>query len=110
MIARAEHYRAFLHKLKSDNGLIPVAASCALVVGLSMIVVHNLWYWRAEVLVTIISWLLALGAILWLSIPERMLALSKSACRGNYYYVMAGLAILLGMLLLTHGYYIFKVL
>lgn len=110
MISRADHYRIFLNTLKSDNGLISVAASCALVIGLLMIVVHNLWYWRPEVLVTIISWLIALGSVLWLSIPEKMLAISKIACRGNWYYVMAGLAIFVGILLLTHGYYIFKVI
>jgi hypothetical protein len=106
MIARADHYRSMINKLQGDSGVIMVSASFGLVLGLIMLVIHNTWLWESEVLITIIAWLVTIKSILWLSFPEKMVAVSKVIYSGKSYYVMATIAIVIGIALLTHGYYL----
>ncbi|MDP1604150.1 MAG: hypothetical protein Q8M03_12900 [Legionella sp.] len=109
MIARADYYRGMLGKLQGDSGIIPVSASFGLVLGLIMVVIHNTWIWDTEILITIVSWIILIKSILWLSFPEKMVAIAKVIYSGKLYYVMATIAVLIGLALLTHGFHIAKV-
>lgn len=102
MIARADHYRALIAKLQPDSGIVPLAASVGLVFGLLLVVVHNLWLWESEVVITVIAWLILIKSVLWLAIPERMVTFSRVIYSGNAYFIVAVITGLIGIALLTH--------
>jgi hypothetical protein len=107
MIARASYYRSLMMKMKADNALIPVAASISLVFGLILLVMHNFWSWHLDILVTLVTWVIVIKSILWLSLPERMLAMSKVIYSTSLFYWVAFLVGIVGVLLLTHTYFLF---
>ncbi|WP_419418771.1 hypothetical protein ACNVED_09430 [Legionella sp. D16C41] len=107
MIARADYYRKIVREVSIDKDLIFVSAMFSLIFGLIMIVVHNIWAWRFELIATIVAWLVVIKAVLWLAIPEHMTALSKKVYKDNMYYVMAVIAGIIGIILLIHAYHAF---
>ncbi|WP_131781484.1 hypothetical protein [Legionella gresilensis] len=107
MIARADYYRKLVRELPADRNFIFVTAMFTLIFGLIMIVTHNIWHWRFEVVATIIAWLIVIKAILWLALPEYMVALSKRIYKNNMFYVMAVISGIIGIILLVHAYHAF---
>jgi uncharacterized membrane protein len=107
MIARADYYRKLVYDMTADKNTLFVSAMFTLIFGLILIVVHNNWIMRFDLLVTIIAWLIVIKAILWLALPEYMMGVSKKLYKDNMYYVMAVVAGIIGIILLIHGYHAF---
>ncbi|MGQ3890649.1 hypothetical protein [Legionella sp. CNM-4043-24] len=107
MIARASHYRKLMQNLDPDSGLIAVSASISLIFGLILVVTHNIWLMDSDLLLTVVGWAVVIKAILWLALPERMTKVCQVVYAGNLYYVMALLIGVVGVLMLSHGYYLF---
>lgn len=107
MVARAKYYRNVIQHLKSDDSVIPVSASVSLIFGLLLLVTHNVWKLESDSLIIVVGWVLIIKSVLWLSLPERMLAWSQKMYASCWYYIMAFIVAITGVLLLTHGYYMF---
>lgn len=107
MLARAPYYRAMMTNLKSCNHAIMVGAAFSLIIGIFLVIVHNIWIWESEVMITVIGWLILIKSILWLALPERMMTFSNKLYSGAGYYVAAAITGILGILLLSHGFYLF---
>ncbi|MDI9818528.1 MULTISPECIES: hypothetical protein [unclassified Legionella] len=107
MLARVPFYRRFLMGLTADYGSIIVGASFGLVIGLIMVVVHNIWSMEPRVVVTILGWVILIKSILWLAIPDTMAVFSKKVYGGAGYYVVVAILAILGIILLTKGFYLF---
>ncbi|KTD19025.1 hypothetical protein [Legionella jordanis] len=105
MLARVNFYRRIITGLTGNYGTIVVAASFALIVGLIMVLTHNFWLWTPHVMVTIVGWLILIKAILWLSIPDTMAAISKQVFNGVGYYVAVAIMAIIAIILLTSGFY-----
>jgi hypothetical protein len=105
--ARTGYYRNVVKDLVANKALVLVSASFTLVIGLIMIVIHNLWLVRFDLLVTIIAWLIVIKAILWLAFPEFMANLIKKFTKTGM-YIAAGIQALIGILLLTQAYHVFN--
>jgi len=106
MVARAGYFRQLINNLNSDSPLIMVMSSFALLIGIAMVIVHNLWFWRFELIITIIAWLIVIKSILWLSIPDKMTRYSRALYNSPFYFVMAAIIAIFGILLLAHGFYL----
>lgn len=107
MLSRAQYYKNLIQNLVLDNGVIFVGASFLLLLGLFFVIVHNIWVAEPRVIVTIISWLILIEAVLWLAIPEYMLELCKKIYAGPGYYIIAVIMTIIGLLVLTKGFYLF---
>lgn len=107
MLARARYYRDMIRNLKPVSGSVVFGATYGLLLGLFLITVHNHWVWEPDVIVTFLAWLILIKSILWLAYPEAMLRFAKKAYTGKSYYVIIGIAAILGILLMARGYYPF---
>lgn len=108
MLARVNFYRRILMGISGDYATILVFASFGLAVGLIMVLTHNFWMWRTDILlVTLLGWLILIKSILWLSIPDTMAAISKRVYAGAGYYVVVAIMAIIGILLLSKGFYLF---
>lgn len=108
MLSRIDYYRNILTHLKAGSASIVLAASIGLLLGICLVLVHNIWVPESEVLVTLVAWFILIKSILWLTFPECMISLSNKVYMGPGYFVVALLAGILGIILLTHGFYLFE--
>lgn len=107
MLSRMPHYRSVIHKLDANDPMISLGASFGLLLGLFLIIVHNIWLWEPRLLITIICWFIAIKSLLWLAIPETLLEWSKRIYAGPGYLVVVGILLVVGVFLLTKGFYLF---
>ncbi|KGP64387.1 membrane protein [Legionella norrlandica] len=105
MLSRATYYRELLTHLKEGSAAIVTAGSMGLIIGISLVLLHNIWVPESEILITIIAWLILIKSILWLAFPEFMVKCSQKAYKGWGYYIISIVAMILGILLLSHGFW-----
>ncbi len=101
VMLRIDFHRKLILGLKANNPVIALASILGLLIGIVLVVTHNIWVLKPMVWLTGISWFILLGSILWLIKTEYMLRLTKKTCSGiGYYWVMLVL-LLLGMTLIS---------
>ena len=107
MLSRAEYYRNMLTHINAGDSKIFSVATSSLAVGIFLVLIHNIWIWESEVLVTMIGWLVLIKSVICLSFPESMANLCNKVYAGWGYYAVAGITGIVGMLLISHGFYLF---
>ncbi len=107
ILVRRDYYRRFVDNLNPESGAIVVAASFALILGLAIIAIHQIWVWEPRVLVTLIAWIIVIKSVLWLTLPEKMLYWSQRVVRGSAFYIYLAVLAVVGILLMAQGYYLF---
>jgi hypothetical protein len=107
LLVRAEYYRNLFLNIKPDSMGLMLAATIGLILGIVLILVHNLWTWESEVFVTIIAWITFIKSILWLSVPHCMAEYSHKMVASKLYYPSLILTGIIGVILMAHGFYLF---
>lgn len=107
MIGRASYYRERIAKISIDNVSILSIASIWLLIGILLILVHNVWIFEPRLLVTILGWVIVIKSTLWLAAPSSTMKLAKAVCRGPWYYVVGAITAIFGVLLMSKGFYFF---
>lgn len=107
MIARAGYYRELLTHLKVGSSSVTVGATFGLILGITLVIIHNIWTRESEVLITLIGWFLLVKSVLWLSFPECMMNCTQKMYSGWGYYLVAIIAGIIGIILIAHGFHLF---
>jgi len=105
MISRADYYRNLINDTAANRPVIALNATLGLIIGLILFVINNIWIWQAEVIITIVGVLILVKSILWLAMPERMMSMTQKIYAGKGYYIVAVITAIIGILLMSHGYY-----
>lgn len=108
MLARATYYRDLLTHIKNGSAATVTGASIGLVLGLFLVIIHNIWIWESDVLVTVVAWFLLIKSVLWLAFPETMVKCAHKLYSGAGFYVAAIITGIIGVILTAHGFYLFQ--
>ena len=107
IMGRMYYYRKIILQLHAQDPIIPVVASLTLFLGIVLVVTHNVWEFNRATVVTVLCWLILIKGLLWLALPEKMLALMKKMSSGaGYYWLIVGL-LLTGVIFLGKGMELF---
>ena len=107
VMGRMYYYRKIILQLQPQDPCIPVAACFTLFMGIIFVVTHNVWAWNRSTFVTLLCWLILMKGLLWLAMPEQMLASTKKLCAGTGYYWMIVICLLVGVIFLGKGMELF---
>lgn len=107
LLSRANYYKELIQQLEYNNVAIWISASISLMLGIFLVIIHNIWVLEPRLLVTIICWIILIKSVLWLAIPEKMLELTKRCYSGSGYYITLVIMVIIGILILTKGFYLF---
>jgi hypothetical protein len=95
----------YVYKLVHDSSLMFVTGFFTLILGLLMVVSHNIWEGSWRVLITVISWLILLKGVSIIFFPEFIDQLSLSFLHHlTIAYAGASFDFLLGVLLTYFGF------
>lgn len=99
---------AFIDRVNSlinNTALMFVVGFITLILGLLMVVSHNIWQLNWRVVITIISWLVLLKSISIIFYPQFIDQLSLSFVQNiNVAYIGAAIDLILGLLLCYFGF------
>jgi hypothetical protein len=107
MITRASYYQDILTHLKVGSSTVVVTAAFGLVLGILIVLTHQIWNFESEVLITLIGWILLIKSICWLSFPDFMVKMAHKMYSGWGYYAAAIFTGIIGVILSAHGFYLF---
>lgn len=107
MFFRHEQVRLAASEVMAHRGLFFVLSIFTFILGLIMVISHNIWVMGWPVVVTLMSWLILIGAI-W-----RLVSLDTARQMGQSFInhsvrikVLGAILLLIGVFLLLHVYYL----
>ncbi|MEI6095391.1 MAG: hypothetical protein WCR08_08035 [Gammaproteobacteria bacterium] len=107
IMGRMFYYRKILLQLQPQDPIIPVVASLTLFLGIVLVVTHNVWEFNRATGVTVLCWLILIKGLLWLALPEQMLAMMKKVSSGSGYYWCIVALLVTGVIFLGKGMELF---
>lgn len=110
LISRRDYYRRVYENTKEDNPIIMLTATIGLIIGMLLIETHGVIELKQRLAVTIMCWMVFVNALLWLMMPEKMLAFTKKIIQGKGYFMVVGAIAVFGfwVLLRSSELFIFK--
>ncbi len=106
-LSRVKFYREMVRNMKAVNSGIFFSSAGGLMLGLFLVIIHNFWVWEPRVVVTILCWVVLIRSIIWLAFPELMVERTKKLAAGSGYYIIAVIMAIIGIYLITRGFYMF---
>lgn len=104
---RAHHYRALIQSIDPNGPGLFLGSVLGLLAGLFLVTIHNFWGALFVDVLTLFFWFILILSIVALSFPTRFVKCLQKVYSGSGYYVMFILSGMLGILLMTGGYYLY---
>ena len=105
MLVNMPQFLIYVIKLINDAQSMFVAGFVTLILGLLMVVSHNIWQWHWRVIITIFSWLILIKGASIVIYPEFIDHLSLLFVQNlKIAYIAAGFDLALGILLSYFGF------
>ncbi len=106
LLCRMRFYRSIVAGMKAQSSALIICASFGLLLGLFLVLIHNFWVMEPRVVITLLAWFILIKSILWLSLPEQMVAMSQKLFSGMGYYFVVLILAIVGIFLMTKGFYL----
>lgn len=107
LIVRRDVVIAAMNDIMAQAGLLFVIAFVTLIIGLMIVVSHNLWVMSWPVIITIIGWLALISGIVRLFCPEFIHRMwNKMAAKPETFMISAIIMLVVGLYLLFKIYFI----
>ncbi|MDP3562076.1 MAG: hypothetical protein Q8R83_07865 [Legionellaceae bacterium] len=97
-------YRKILMDLKANDPVVFISSIFGLLIGIVLVDTHSIWLLKPRLIVTIACWIIFLKSLLWLAMPERMIALTKRICSGSGYNWGVLFLAIFGLLITVRGF------
>jgi len=97
-------YQAIVADFLRSYALVYVSGVIVLVAGLAIVNLHNLWTRDWRVIITILGWLLTIGGIIRIVVPQFVMMVGASVFSHTYAVVAVICLVLLGGFLSFKGY------
>ena len=105
MLANREGYRTMAREFLKSRALIYLAGLLALVPGLAIVIVHNVWAPDWRLIITIFGWLAVIGGVFRLLFPQKVTAIGEKMVASTRYMLVGGVVVMaLGAILGFYGY------
>ena len=105
IIAKRDTFKAVFVDYFNHPALVLVNGVIALILGLLIVLVHNVWEWNYKVLITLFGYLSVLKGIILLFIPEWAHKTSDNLSKGNFYLYEGFIFFLIGIYLTYVGFF-----
>ena len=105
LVLNRDHYAAMINDFIASPALTYISSLIALVLGIVLVRLHNIWVFDWPVVMTILIWLSLLKGITGLIAPQLLLGVSRKFAGNPLAFLMAGIVYFVTGLLLTYiGY------
>ena len=108
LASRSSYYKNLLNNINPNGFSLLLGGSMGLLLGLFLVTIHSFWTKHfASDLLSVFLWFILIKSILILSFPEKVISLSQKLYSGNGYYIMVIIMAIVGIILMTNGYYLY---
>ena len=104
MLVYQSRFKKTMSEILSNHSLITLSGMMSFVVGLLIVVSHNVWISQWPVVVTIVGWVILLQALLRIFFPEAFVNMMKDLMAKSGYLLMSWIWLLVGIYLVWAGF------
>lgn len=105
MLINGEKFKKMLLPILKDPGMVLFTGLMALIVGIPLVLIHNLWVMDWRVLITILAWGTLIKGAVRMFFPEFIIKQSTMVMKNKIMYnCLVGFLLALGVLLLYLGF------
>jgi hypothetical protein len=105
ILVNREWYRQLVADFFDDRGLLYLSGALAVVTGLAIVLVHNVWVPDWRILITLLGWVAIARGIMRLTFPAFAMRSAKKMSATTTPTTFAGVGVLvLGVILTAMGY------
>lgn len=103
LLIREKNIKIVFNAILNDTGLF-ISGAISLVVGIAIILAHNLWVKDWRVIITIIGWMALLKGLVRLFMPEKCEAMLKKCENSPFLPYGLVVAVFIGLILTYFGF------
>lgn len=105
MLIRMDQFASYVNSLINNEPLMFVTGFFTLILGLLMVVSHNIWQWHWRLIITIFSWIALIKGASIIFFPQFIDKISLLFVQNtNFAFIAAGIDLALGILLIYFGF------
>ncbi|MBY0501977.1 MAG: hypothetical protein K2P93_08285 [Alphaproteobacteria bacterium] len=106
MLINGQKIKPLLINIINDPSLLFVTGFVALILGIILVIGHNIWVADWRVVITIVAWMTLLKGIIRIACPQFALDASKKWVENTFYYNVSMIFVLfIGSFLSYHGFF-----
>ncbi|MBN2478693.1 MAG: hypothetical protein JXA94_00530 [Parachlamydiales bacterium] len=111
LFAKPHDFQNTVKDVAKSNAIMTLISVCPLVVGLAIVIGHNIWVSHWIVLITIIGWLILVCGVIRLFFHKEIMEKMAKIATKKHYFVWVGIALfLVGCYLAGKGFFAEKFL
>ncbi|RMX17901.1 hypothetical protein EAS68_09710 [Legionella jordanis] len=106
IVIRQELANGIISETIAHRALLFFMAIITLILGLMIVISHNVWVMGWPVIITIVGWLMLIGGLLRLFFPEIGVRIAQAWLRKPvYFWIAAAIYLIIGLYLLYRAYF-----
>lgn len=99
-----ERFKKIVYDFLATPALVAISGCFSLILGLVILVPHNLWVAKWPVIITIVGWIVLLQGIMRLFFPEIFIRFSKDLMEKKGFLLLSWVWFLVGIYLIWAGF------
>lgn len=99
------YYKQLTEDVMTQRGVLLVSGIMTLILGILMVLTHNIWVADWRVLITILSWWALIKGVLLLYFPDKLHNFAVRMQEGSAFYLLTVLVLLLGAFFCWKGFF-----
>jgi hypothetical protein len=105
MFINMQQFAIQINYLVNDKALMFVVGFFTLILGILMVISHNIWQWNWRVIITLVAWLTLLEGTILITYPQLINQITIPFIdNAAYVYSGAGFDFILGLVLTYYGF------
>ena len=104
LLYRQKHWDTVARDFFDSPALILLSGAFALIFGLAIVLLHNVWEPGWRTVITVIGWFALVQAFIRLFMPEAVRKIAMKMTSPHAYLVVSAVMLLLGLFLTYHGF------
>jgi hypothetical protein len=104
LILEYKTLRPLVDEFASSPALILLSGFISLILGILLILSHNVWVMGWPVVITILSWLVFIQGIARLFFTHKLIPFIRFSNNRRFYLIVGIVTLLIGLFLLYHGF------
>ena len=107
MLTRKKEFRQYIDEFSKNKGLILFASAFVLILGILLVLTHNIWMADWRVLITLLAWMTFIKALVYLFYPNYLIGIAVHYKKESFYYITAVLTLIVGLYLGYIGFIVY---
>ena len=107
MLFKKQRFHQVIRELVESPASLFIVAIMTLILGIILILVHNIWVADWHLIVTLLAWLTFIAGLVRTFLPEMIIKAASKIEHNGFYYTIAIVSLVIGLYLAYMGFFSF---